>query len=388
MLERYAAIGQGSINRRKSIAFEVLASETLLLPPLPEQKKIAAILLSVDEAIQATQRVIDQTRRVKEGLLQDLLTRGLPGHKRFKPTEIGEIPESWEVRRLDGISPSLSVGLVLNPSTYFAEDGTVPMLVGSNIKENGIDWKGVRRISTASNETLRSTQIYEGDLVTVRVGNPGLTLVVPPELDGSNCASVMIVRRHESFDSDWLCAALNSQQGAKQFTAVQYGTAQRTPPRPPHRKSSGLPMTTANEYTLVEKPILDRLQAHGYRYIHPNEHPVLRPRENEVLFKPLLVAALVRINGIPKDTAEAIFNDLAGLSDNQRWLEVLRGHYSRKVPGRRPTAPSGSSTSTTPPTTTSPARASFGFRVKSSASPTSSCTSTASRWWSSRPRAR
>ncbi|MBK6578673.1 MAG: restriction endonuclease subunit S [Sandaracinaceae bacterium] len=63
-----------------------------LLPPLPEQKKIAAILSSVDEAIQATQLVIDQTRRVKEGLLQDLLTRGLPGHTRFKQTEIGEIP--------------------------------------------------------------------------------------------------------------------------------------------------------------------------------------------------------------------------------------------------------------------------------------------------------
>ena len=64
-----------------------------------------------------------------------------------------------------------------------------------------------------------------------------------------------------------------------------------------------------------------------------DSHPTLRARENEVLFKPLLIAALVRINGISRDTAEAIFNDLAGLSDNQEWLEVLRGHYSRKVPG-------------------------------------------------------
>jgi type I restriction enzyme S subunit len=71
------------------------------LPPLAEQRKIAAILSSVDEAIQATQAVIDQTRRVKEGLLQDLLTRGLPGHHtRFKQTEIGEIPESWECTKL------------------------------------------------------------------------------------------------------------------------------------------------------------------------------------------------------------------------------------------------------------------------------------------------
>ncbi len=84
---------------------ERVASLRVLLPPLAEQKKIAAILSSVDEAIQATQRVIDQTRRVKEGLLQDLLTRGLPGHHtRFKQTEIGEIPEEWEVILLDSVA--------------------------------------------------------------------------------------------------------------------------------------------------------------------------------------------------------------------------------------------------------------------------------------------
>ena len=93
-------------------------------------------------------------------------------------------------------------------------------------------------------------------------------------------------------------------------------------------------MSNPNEYTLVEKPILDTLTGqYGYRYIHPAEHPTLRARENEVLFRPLLVEALVRINGIPRDTAEAIFNDLAGVSDNQRWTEILRGNYSRKIPG-------------------------------------------------------
>jgi len=74
----------------------------VLLPPLPEQKKIAAILSSVDEAIQATQAVIDQTRRVKKGLLQDLLTRGI-GHSRFKQTKLGELPTTWTVRPADEV---------------------------------------------------------------------------------------------------------------------------------------------------------------------------------------------------------------------------------------------------------------------------------------------
>ena len=82
------AINQASLNRRDISQFQ------FTLPPLPEQKKIAAILGSVDDAIQVTQVVIDQTRRVKQGLLQQLLTRGI-GHTRFKQTEIGEIPQEW-----------------------------------------------------------------------------------------------------------------------------------------------------------------------------------------------------------------------------------------------------------------------------------------------------
>ena len=77
----------------------------LALPPLPEQRKIAAILSSVDVAIEKTQAVIDQVQVVKHGLMQELLTRGLPGrHRRFKQTEIGEIPEEWEVVELASVA--------------------------------------------------------------------------------------------------------------------------------------------------------------------------------------------------------------------------------------------------------------------------------------------
>lgn len=68
----------------------------LLLPPIKEQKKIAEILERVDDAIAKTENVIAQTQRVKQGLLQQLLTRGI-GHTKFKQTELGEIPESWDV---------------------------------------------------------------------------------------------------------------------------------------------------------------------------------------------------------------------------------------------------------------------------------------------------
>jgi type I restriction enzyme, S subunit len=81
------------------INLDILKHFPVPLPPLPEQRKVAAILSSVDEAIQATQAVVEQTRRVKEGLLQELLTKGI-GHTRFKQTEIGLVPAEWNVLEL------------------------------------------------------------------------------------------------------------------------------------------------------------------------------------------------------------------------------------------------------------------------------------------------
>jgi len=81
---------------------ELVYALKLPLPPLPEQQKIAEILSTVDEAIEKTDQAIDKTRRLKKGLMQELLTKGI-GHKEFKDTEIGRIPKEWEVVRLSKV---------------------------------------------------------------------------------------------------------------------------------------------------------------------------------------------------------------------------------------------------------------------------------------------
>ena len=73
------------------------------LPPLSEQKKIAEILTTADNAIEKTDRIIEKTKELKKGLMQKLLTHGI-GHKKFKKTEIGEIPVEWEIVKLIDIS--------------------------------------------------------------------------------------------------------------------------------------------------------------------------------------------------------------------------------------------------------------------------------------------
>jgi type I restriction enzyme, S subunit len=68
----------------------------ILIPPLKEQEKITFILSNVDELIQKTDQIIEQTQILKKGLMERLLIRGI-GHTKFKKTEFGEIPEEWNI---------------------------------------------------------------------------------------------------------------------------------------------------------------------------------------------------------------------------------------------------------------------------------------------------
>ncbi|WP_301017647.1 restriction endonuclease subunit S [Thiothrix sp.] len=117
------------------------------------------------------------------------------------------------------------VGLVINPSTYVADEGE-HFLFGGDIVEFGFKLENTRKLSRSDSEKLRQSMLFENDLVCVRVGYPGVTAVVPKELEGSNCASVMIIRCGD-FNSRWLCYILNSWVGRQQINKVQYGAAQK-----------------------------------------------------------------------------------------------------------------------------------------------------------------
>ena len=78
----------------------------LLLPPLPKQRAIAAVLDSVDDAIEGAEAVIAATERLRDALLHDLLTRGLPGqHTEWRDVPgLGTIPADWDVVRLGDVA--------------------------------------------------------------------------------------------------------------------------------------------------------------------------------------------------------------------------------------------------------------------------------------------
>ena len=97
-------VTQGSTFR--AIGGETLRSLPLLLPPLGEQRAIAAVLGSIDEAIERTEAVIAATEHLRDALLHELLTRGVPGwHSEWKEAPgIGTIPACWDVVRMEDVA--------------------------------------------------------------------------------------------------------------------------------------------------------------------------------------------------------------------------------------------------------------------------------------------
>lgn len=210
MLRRYQEIGQGTVNRRKSIAFATLARERIPLPPLAEQKKIAAILSSVDEAIRANDAVIEQTRRVKEGLLQELLTRGI-GHTEFRETEIGPLPVGWRVLPLENVSDKVTDGT--HQSVKTTEFGDRRFLYVTAVKPGRILWDQASYIDEQTyTEISRGREPRRGSILYTAVGATlGQAAVVDSDEGFSFQRHVAIIYpRSNTALSDFVAYVLNS----------------------------------------------------------------------------------------------------------------------------------------------------------------------------------
>ena len=105
------------------------------LPPLPEQRAIAHVLQAIQEAKAARQRELALERERKAALMDHLFSYGTKGEPR-KQTEIGEIPESWEVVRLGDIA-DITYGVQAAVAHLLDESMGVPILTNINITLEG-----------------------------------------------------------------------------------------------------------------------------------------------------------------------------------------------------------------------------------------------------------
>lgn len=174
-----------------------MAVYQFLLPPLSEQKKIAAILTSVDDVIEKTQAQIDKLKDLKTGMMQELLTRGVgvdgKPHTEFKDSTVGRIPKSWEV---------VSVGSlvdVIDPQPDHrtppeVENGIPYVGLGDIDKSGVINFSGARKVSQAAFEKqCKSFELHKGAFVFGKIGTIGNPSILPERRFYCLSANVVLI---------------------------------------------------------------------------------------------------------------------------------------------------------------------------------------------------
>lgn len=130
------SISDGSTNR-VCLDMDLFDSFVFPIPPMSEQNRVASVLQSVDNAIELTENVITKKEQLRDALLHELLTRGLPGHHtEWKEVPgLGTIPATWQVARLGEIAKVITGNTPprVNDAYY---GGKTPWVKPSNLSKH------------------------------------------------------------------------------------------------------------------------------------------------------------------------------------------------------------------------------------------------------------
>lgn len=191
------------------------------LPPLPEQQRIAKALSDVDALISTTEKLLQKKRNIKQGTMQELLTgkKRLPGFAKSnntKMTELGEIPEDWEVKSLGKIAETFT-GLTYSPENVY-EHGTL-VLRSSNIKNEQLCFEDNVFVQMPIPERAF---VKENDiLICVRNGSKALigkSALIPKSAVGMAFGAFMTVLRSTSVNQNYLLYVWQSDFVQNQVT--------------------------------------------------------------------------------------------------------------------------------------------------------------------------
>ena len=201
-----------------------LGKFTFALPPLPEQRAIAHVLHTIQEAKFTRQRELTLERERKAALMDHLFSYGIKGEPR-KQTEIGEVPESWKVVRLEEIvKESIKDGVHQTPT--YVEDG-VSFITAKDIVGNKISFAECAYISLEEHETLiKRVKPEIGDVLLTKVGTIGNVALVDVSQEFSIFVQVALIKpKSDIIDSGFLLYVLQSEKGQ---TEINRKSAQST----------------------------------------------------------------------------------------------------------------------------------------------------------------
>jgi type I restriction enzyme S subunit len=159
-------------------------------PGWSAREKIAEILDTLDTAVHETEAIIAKLWAVKQGLLHDLLTRGIDANGElrppqaeapdiYKPSPLGWIPKEWDIATLESVSSTVTSGS-RDWARFYADSGALFVRIGNLTREHiNFRFDSTIHVRPPRNADGQRTRLESGDILISITADLGIVGVVP-----------------------------------------------------------------------------------------------------------------------------------------------------------------------------------------------------------------
>lgn len=202
------------------------------VPPLDEQIEIANYLrvetARIDGLISRKKRQVEILTEQRAAIISRAVSKGIQSSVKVQSSGfpwLGDIPVHWRTTRFKFVTKRVDVGIA-EAATHAYRDEGVPIIRSTNVRSNRLRTDDLLFIDPDFAKKNKSKSLYAGDIVTVRTGNAGISAVIPPNLDRSQCFTLLMSSLKKQQSPEFYCFYLNSEAGMTQFALLGWGTAQ------------------------------------------------------------------------------------------------------------------------------------------------------------------
>ncbi len=185
-IARYFSL-HASGSTRYGLPVSAIEAVEIPTPPKHEQTKIAEILSTVDRAIEQTEALIAKQQRIKTGLMQDLLTRGIDEHgnlrseqtHQFKDSPLGRIPVEWEIGEIEAVAEFVTSGS-RGWAQYYGSEGAMFLRIGNLTRDHiNLRLEDMAFVNPPRTSEGKRTSVLPGDLLISITADLGIIGVIP-----------------------------------------------------------------------------------------------------------------------------------------------------------------------------------------------------------------
>lgn len=214
LFKQLEAEAVGTTNSHVRFKPDLLCGISGKFPPLPQQRKIARILTTVDNLIEKTETLIAKYQAIKQGMMHDIFTRGVDEHGHLRPpyeeapelykqSELGWIPKEWGTDELHNRTLQIIDGTHFTP--IYTEEG-VPFLRVTDIQEETINFEELKFVSEQEHRILCQRCLPQhGDILLSKNGTIGIPKIVDWDWPFSIFVSLALIRpKHDQIETRFL----------------------------------------------------------------------------------------------------------------------------------------------------------------------------------------